>query len=71
MRVRVHRLQQLGEGLNTELVQVAINREPLTKEERLAYCTDIEETVQAAKAALVPVQAAAERVTQKAGTTAP
>jgi len=31
--VRINRLQQLVEGLNIELVQVAIGCEPLTKDQ--------------------------------------
>jgi len=55
---RILRLQQLVEGLSIELVQVAIACEPLTQEERLAYCRAMEDMVHAAKAALVPLQAA-------------
>jgi len=58
---RIRRLQQLLEGLDTELVQVAIGCEQLTKEERRAYCRAVEEMVQAAKATLVPLQAAVYR----------
>ena len=50
---RINRLQQLVEGLNIELVQVAIGCEPFTQEERLAYCRGVEEMVHAAKSALV------------------
>jgi hypothetical protein len=62
---RIQRLQQLIEGLNIELVQVAIDREPLTQEQRQAYCRAVEEMVHAAKAALVPLQAAAGRLTHE------
>jgi hypothetical protein len=49
-----------------ELVQVALNREPLTQEERQAYCSAVEDMVHAAKARLVPVQEAVERLEKEA-----
>jgi hypothetical protein len=63
--LRIRRLQQLIEGLNTELVQLAIDREPLTQEERQAYCSAVEEMVHAAKAALVLLQAVVDRLTRE------
>lgn len=62
---RIHRLQQLVNGLNIELVQASIGCEPRTKEERLAYCRAVEEMVHAAKAALVRLQVASARLERK------
>lgn len=44
-----------------------MGREPLTQKERVAYCRAVEEMVHAAKAALVPLQAAVDRVIREEG----
>ena len=65
LQARIRRLDQLIQGLNIELVQLAVGREPLTKEERRAYCTAIEDMVNAARAAVTTLQAAVDRLTRE------
>lgn len=62
---RIRRLEQLLAGLNTELVRMAMEQEPLTREEASAYLDAIADMAATAKDAIKALRPAVGRLARE------